>query len=1275
MRALRILFWGLLGLGVTLAVVLVWLVGTTSGARTAADLAQRIEPRLTLEVAEGNLWRGLELTDAGWRDGDLQVHAGRVVTRWDPGCLTGRVFCLGLAQVHDLEARIPEAEAADAEPPPEAPMARLDLPIDLRLDGLEVRGARLQVAGHTIALEFMGLQGALEGDLLTLARTELRGLQVRLAEVEPPADDPAVTAGEALADFQYIPPELPEVRLPLDVQLHAFRLREGMLWLSDTDEPLSLPDVDLTASLEGQELGLARLDLRHPYGGLRSRGRLELDGDWPLSLDLSLTGGEELGALLPLALPATPQLDLQVDGALRSGLAIALTAETGDQVLSLDGEVAPLDARLPFALQARWPHLGWPLDDPDGYRALDGDLRLTGDLSGWRAELRSGLAGPELPGAGLDLQAHGDLTWARVDTLTLELLEGSAELAGVVDWSGPPQWDLGLTLQGLNPGRFWEGAPERVDGRLEGAGRLTPEGPELRLAIPGITARVQDYALALDGAVDLDAAGHLRFEDLNLWVDGEAGLSVAGALTEVWDLEGSVRLPDLAALGVPELTGSLDGRFELSGDRERPDIQAELTGRDLGGPGDLALARLALSAQVPALGEADGRLALHLSDLAAGPEHLDSVILELTGREEDHRLTLLADGRGGLEVDLALAGAFDRARGDWQGTLDHALLMARRYGHRLALEQPLDLAWRGDPGELRVDAHCWAVNEQGRLCLDRPAAVAGSGELVFSLSDYDLQAGLWPWLPEALSLRAALAAEGRVTWGEALTAELALTSEDGLLRIRLDDEDDEEDHEELRYESLTARLDYTDSHAEGALDLNSAQLGDARLRLVTDPRPGARDLDGELVLEDLGVSVARAFAPQLSRLEGEVRARADIGGDWAAPDIRGQITLEDGLVDGPELPVALSAIQLTVDVAGDQADYAGEFRAGAGRGELRGRVLWGGEDWQVFANLDGEALEVFLPPGLDLSVSPALRAVVRPQHILLRGRVDVPRGAIEIQDLPQQAVGLSPDVVVVERTEDMPVVDEEALAGWDLDVDIELRLGAETLALAAFGLTGELEGNMRVRLRDDVPEGVGEIRVVDGRYRAYGQNLRIRRGTLLFAGPVDQPQLDIEAVRDVPRYEVVAGIRVEGRADDPRASLFSEPAMPDDEALSYLIRGRPLSAEGDGAEAMMASAALGLGVRGASGIVSGLGEALGVEDLEVEAVGEGDDAQVVIGGYLNPRLYLSYGVGVFNPENTLTLRYQLARQLFLEAVSGVENALDLMYRFEFGGRGEPDGEG
>jgi autotransporter translocation and assembly factor TamB len=39
---------------------------------------------------------------------------------------------------------------------------------------------------------------------------------------------------------------------------------------------------------------------------------------------------------------------------------------------------------------------------------------------------------------------------------------------------------------------------------------------------------------------------------------------------------------------------------------------------------------------------------------------------------------------------------------------------------------------------------------------------------------------------------------------------------------------------------------------------------------------------------------------------------------------------------------------------------------------------------------------------------------------------------------------------------------------------------------------------------------------------------------------------------------VIAGVRVTGSADEPKAEIFSDPAMSQQEALSYLLRGQGL---------------------------------------------------------------------------------------------------------------------
>lgn len=138
-------------------------------------------------------------------------------------------------------------------------------------------------------------------------------------------------------------------------------------------------------------------------------------------------------------------------------------------------------------------------------------------------------------------------------------------------------------------------------------------------------------------------------------------------------------------------------------------------------------------------------------------------------------------------------------------------------------------------------------------------------------------------------------------------------------------------------------------------------------------------------------------------------------------------------------------------------------------------------------------------------------------------------------------------------------------------MDIDVEVGRDKLSFSGFGLTANLLGHVHI---GDNLDTRGELSLADGRYRAYGQRLTIRRARLLFAGPIDQPYLDIEAIRKVD--DVIAGIRLSGSAEQPTTKVFSEPAMSQEQALSYLVLGRPLGNTGEDNN-MLAEAALGLG--------------------------------------------------------------------------------------------------
>ena len=174
-----------------------------------------------------------------------------------------------------------------------------------------------------------------------------------------------------------------------------------------------------------------------------------------------------------------------------------------------------------------------------------------------------------------------------------------------------------------------------------------------------------------------------------------------------------------------------------------------------------------------------------------------------------------------------------------------------------------------------------------------------------------------------------------------------------------------------------------------------------------------------------------------------------------------------------------------------------------------------------------------------------------------------------------------------------------------------------------------------------------------------GQELEIERGQLIFNGALDNPQLDIRAVRRTT--DVVAGILISGTPTQLRSDVFSEPPLGDAEALSYLLTGRPLaSATSTGEGDTLNAAAFALGVSSAGNIVSQVRSSLGLETLAVE--GGAEDGRLIAGKRFGNRLLVEYGYGLIDKLGTLLLRYQLTDRIILESRTGMVSNFDVLYR-------------
>ena len=436
-----------------------------------------------------------------------------------------------------------------------------------------------------------------------------------------------------------------------------------------------------------------------------------------------------------------------------------------------------------------------------------------------------------------------------------------------------------------------------------------------------------------------------------------------------------------------------------------------------------------------------------------------------------------------------------------------------------------------------------------------------------------------------------------------------------------------------------------------------------------DPASEEKPISGFVKLEGFDIGVAKAFLPEFDEIDGTLVANGILSGRLTNPRFDGRVVLSEPIVRSPTLPLPITGGTITADVFGKRATLEGVVDSGDGDIAIAGDVNWQRtEDWLANLTLTGDNLTIVQDPVQSATVNHVVNVQAKPGSVRINGDIDIPYADIDVLELPKGAVTLSDDVVIIEDEQDKQEQEAaEAASDTQLRVDLNVSLG-DKVNLAAYGLDAELKGDMSLSIQGSNPPQLGgEIEVVDGIYKQYGQDLKAN-GSVLFVGPVNQSRVSIDAVREIDTEspERVAGLRIKGTVEKPVITLFTDPAdKGEDSILSYIVLGRDINETSDEEANLLATAALALTVKGGKTLTSGIAKTLGVDDFDLETRGRGENTEIVVTGRLNDRLLLRYGRSVFQTQNTLYVRYDLTKKLFLEAAQGAESAVDLFYTFSF----------
>ncbi|KKN24666.1 hypothetical protein LCGC14_0892700, partial [marine sediment metagenome] len=379
-----------------------------------------------------------------------------------------------------------------------------------------------------------------------------------------------------------------------------------------------------------------------------------------------------------------------------------------------------------------------------------------------------------------------------------------------------------------------------------------------------------------------------------------------------------------------------------------------------------------------------------------------------------------------------------------------------------------------------------------------------------------------------------------------------------------------------------------------------------------------------------------------------------IAGTVSQPEIIGKATLAHGQVKLVDAGIILKNINADIQGDIDKVDIKLKADSGEGNVAINGRYALLDKGWELSADVTGKNFEVMNTTEALVIAEPDISVLVTPKLTKVTGKVLIPRASIEPTQF-NSSVSPSSDVVVInnQTTEDASL--------HKTDINLTISLG-DKVNIKALGFQGRLTGDLTVSGDpQDILIGNGLITIKDGSYLAYGQLLKVDDGKIRFAGPIDNPELDIKAVRE--GKTVTAGLRIEGNVSSPQATLFSSPDMSQDNILSYILLGKPIDQASATDAALLASAASGMGLQNGAMIGDQIANTFGLDEFAITGDSK-ENAALTIGKALSPKLYLSYGIGVFDSISTVELRYELTKIWSIKAESGSQSGVDLMYTYE-----------
>ncbi|HEX8739685.1 MAG TPA: translocation/assembly module TamB domain-containing protein [Casimicrobiaceae bacterium] len=1277
---------------------------------------------IAIEGPTGSIAGTMRFRRVIWRDSDITVTADDVIVDWNPGALwSSKLSIHGLGAAH-VDIAIKPSSAATSPP------TDLGLPLAVAIDHVGVgridwhTGPR---GGHVTGLEFTysGNRDLHRIDGLKVV-TEAGTMA---GDFDVAAHAPLAVRGRAtLAGSDVL--EGAELALTLSGRLDAIvvngngTLRGAPLSLAATATPFAAaPFGDAHVLITGFDASTFDASLPHTHATLRFDAKPAGSGlTGTLDLANDTAGPIDRGGLPVTSLRASygydartlrlVELALALDGGggatgtatVALGAASAASSNAAGANTAGTGAAAAPGFRAKLALALRNVDLA-RIDTRLSATRLAGTVEAEGDAA-------TQSLSAEITDRDLAVSLRAVATPARIDVTQFSARDRRGALAGTASLTRDEAGTFGarLELRSVDPSRFLAVAPGSLGGTVDLRGHLYPEWEAAASVALARGSRYAGLAVSGTGAATVRSAS---IEKANV------DLTVASATLRVHEASGAAKafaftvdvpqLADLAPIVPDTLPRPLAGSIRASG---TVDVAARAPRSDER-PRGTAIA----SGPLALVQSLSGHLTLHADGVRAGPHiavakadveatlgavgasaqtrtialdatatrlvtplrDFESTQVTVSGSTARHRATLAVTGSD-LDLEAALTGGF--VPGGTAGTLSawHGELTSftNKGAIPVSLGGPAAITWspgRAEVDQLRVTSITGRANvdsfiwDHGRITT-RGTLTGASVARVAALAGHPL--------PFESTLK--VGGDWSIAASPRLNGSFHLRREDGDIYADVPASGTTAAGTTPRAFGIT-RLDIAGTFTDDALgaqaEFRSAFGGNATASLelasVATASPGTISPEAPLALDvDASIASLAVFQSWIGTdavVTGRIDAVASARGTLRDPRWTGSVSGDSIRVDAARYGVALTDGRVRAHVAptGIAVDDV-SFAGGDGRFTASGNIALPGAANGARSSVRWKAGKFLVAnrPDLRFVVDGEGTVVEENRRLTLAGSLRIDQGHVEYE--PQPSGKLAPDIVVVGA----PAREgsKDAFRNTPLALDVDVDLGP-AMTFVGEGLDARLAGKVKITTAaDGTLQGRGTIRTVNGTYYAFGQTLTIDRGRVIFDGALDNPALDVVALRK--NLPVEAGVQVSGSAKLPLVRITSNPPVPENEALAWLVTGQGLASSGRTDYAAISAASALLLSRGGKPLTAQLAQRFGLDELSVQSAGttgtNGVASQVVVlGKRLSDRLTLGYEQGLSIATSALRLDYALSQRVTIRAEAGTVSGVSIVYRRSF----------